>query len=261
MSPSSSTLESPPVRGGRTWRLVIGIPLLGLGCLALAAPFLAGMSTAFVLGLLMLASGLLEVVQAFAVRARRVGNNGVGMIIAATRSGDRPGGMLSDGCINVLLGLLIASQWPVSGLWIIGIYVGFRILASGWSKILGRDHSSGVPETEAAGLHPDPRLRLRPHLPGHPPPKIWPRRSTSTGRPSSRALSRFASRLRPTWCVSYRTGRAADSVGAISRSMARSFRMEKTTRGLWNSASRCWPQNRCRGREQRSDTQGAEHKR
>jgi uncharacterized membrane protein HdeD (DUF308 family) len=147
------------MRGSRTWRLVIGIPLLGLGCLALAAPFLAGRSTAFVLGLLMLSSGLLELAQAFAVRARREGNavffgsamsalagllllaqpklalgalslllglsfliGGVGMIIAAIRTGDRPGGgVLSDGCINVVLGLLIASQWPVSGLWTIGI--------------------------------------------------------------------------------------------------------------------------------------------
>ena len=30
--------------------------------------------------------------------------------------------------------------------------------------ILGRDHASGVPETEAARLHPDARLRLPPHL-------------------------------------------------------------------------------------------------
>ena len=62
------------------------------------------------------------------------------MIVAASRGGGNPRvGLLSDGCLNVLLGLLIASQWPVSGLWTIGIYVGFRILASGWSKILGRE--------------------------------------------------------------------------------------------------------------------------
>ena len=77
--------------------------------------------------------------------------------------GDRRVGLLSDGCLNVLLGLLIASQWPVSGLWTIGLYVGCRILGSGWSKILGRDDTSGAPATEVAALHPDPRLRLPPH--------------------------------------------------------------------------------------------------
>ena len=197
----SRTPKSTPVRWGWHWRLIIGTPLLVLGCLAMTAPFVAGKSSPFILGILMLASGLIETAHAFAVRDRRVGNavffgsgvsvlagllllaqpnlalgalslllglsfliDGVGMIIAATRRGDRPGGgMLSDGCINVLLGLLIASQWPVSGLWTIGIYVGCRILASGWSKIRGRDDSSDVPETEAAEQHPDPRLRLPPH--------------------------------------------------------------------------------------------------
>ena len=197
----SRTPKSAPVRWGWHWRLIIGTPLLALGCLAMTAPFVAGKSSPFILGILMIASGLIETAHAFAVRDRRVGNavffgsgvsvlagllllaqpnlalgalslllglsfliDGVGMIIAATRSGDRPGGgMLSDGCINVLLGLLIASQWPVSGLWTIGIYVGCRILASGWSKIRGRDDGSDVPETEAAEQHPDPRLRLPPH--------------------------------------------------------------------------------------------------
>ena len=58
--------------------------------------------------------------------------DGVGMIVAATRSGGRARvGLLSDGGLNVLLGLVIASQWPVSGLWTIAsLYVGCRILGS-----------------------------------------------------------------------------------------------------------------------------------
>jgi uncharacterized membrane protein HdeD (DUF308 family) len=201
LSIPSRTPESRPVGWAWHWRLAIGIPLLVLGCLALATPFLADRSSPFVLGMLMLASGLLQTAHAFAVRDRHVGNavffgaamsglagllllvqpklalgtlslllglsfliDGLGMIIAASRSGGRPRvGLLSDGCLNVVLGLLIASQWPVSGLWTIGIYVGFRIVASGWSKILGREDASGDRGAEAAALHPDARLHLPPH--------------------------------------------------------------------------------------------------
>ena len=45
MSTPSRTPESPPVRWGWHWRLMIGIPLLVLGCLAMATPFVAGKSS------------------------------------------------------------------------------------------------------------------------------------------------------------------------------------------------------------------------
>jgi uncharacterized membrane protein HdeD (DUF308 family) len=201
VSTPSRTPESPPVRWRWPWRLMIGLPLLVLGCLALTTPFVAGKSSPFVLGILLLTSGLIETAHAFGLRDRHVGDagffgagisvlagllllaqpklalgalslllglsfliGGVGMIVAASRGGGNPRvGLLSDGCLNVLLGLLIASQWPVSGLWTIGLYVGCRILGSGWSKIVGRDETAGAPGVEVAALHPDRRLRLPPH--------------------------------------------------------------------------------------------------
>ena len=45
----------------------------------------------------------------------------------------------------------------------IGLYVGCRILGSGWSKILGRDDTSNAPVADVAALHSDPHLRLPPH--------------------------------------------------------------------------------------------------
>lgn len=32
-----------------------------------------------------------------------------------------------DGAITVLLGLLVIAQWPVSGLWVIGLFVGLDL--------------------------------------------------------------------------------------------------------------------------------------
>jgi uncharacterized membrane protein HdeD (DUF308 family) len=59
VSTPSRTPESSPVRWGWHWRLIIGTPLLVLGCLAMTAPFVAGKSSPFILGVLMLASGLI----------------------------------------------------------------------------------------------------------------------------------------------------------------------------------------------------------
>jgi uncharacterized membrane protein HdeD (DUF308 family) len=173
--------------------VAIGLLVFLLGCLAMATPFVAGKSASFVLGLLILGFGLLQTFQGFALRDRRVGNSaflsgavsvlagllllalprlvftaltlllgltfvldGLVAIVTAIRRRDRPdwGWGLIDGFINVLLGLSIASQWPLSGAWSIGIYVGFRILAAGWTMILGsafhpmqKSPGSGLPST------------------------------------------------------------------------------------------------------------------
>lgn len=40
------------------------------------------------------------------------------------------------GVISLALGLIIYSHWPVSGLWIIGLFIGIDIFLSGWSLLL-----------------------------------------------------------------------------------------------------------------------------
>lgn len=36
-----------------------------------------------------------------------------------------------DGAISLVLGLLILAQWPASGLWVIGLFVGIRLITFG----------------------------------------------------------------------------------------------------------------------------------
>ncbi len=197
---SSSSPESLPYQGGRLRRVALGALLLALGLAALATPFVAGKSAPAVLGLLLVASGVLQVLQTFALRDRRLRNSalfgsaisilagallialpklvftaltlllgfsflldGLVEVAAAVRGrGNREGGLaLIDGLINVGLGLSIAAQWPLSGIWAIGVYVGIRILSSGWSITLGRADVLGA--SEGSGAHPDALLRLPPH--------------------------------------------------------------------------------------------------
>jgi uncharacterized membrane protein HdeD (DUF308 family) len=39
--------------------------------------------------------------------------------------------MLANGIITILLGVMITSQWPLSGAWAAGILVGVHLLSGG----------------------------------------------------------------------------------------------------------------------------------
>jgi uncharacterized membrane protein HdeD (DUF308 family) len=44
--------------------------------------------------------------------------------------------LLLHGVINLLLGIAIWRQWPLSGLWVIGLFVGIDMLFNGWSLVM-----------------------------------------------------------------------------------------------------------------------------
>lgn len=44
--------------------------------------------------------------------------------------------VLLNGVISLLLGLMIWSRWPVSGLWVIGLFIGIDLICYGWSLIM-----------------------------------------------------------------------------------------------------------------------------
>jgi hypothetical protein len=55
------------------------------------------------------------------------------------RSAEGWGWLLFSGIVSMTLGGLIIGQWPVSGVWAVGIYVGVRMLMHGWVMMaLGR---------------------------------------------------------------------------------------------------------------------------
>ncbi|MBX6312528.1 MAG: HdeD family acid-resistance protein [Isosphaeraceae bacterium] len=45
------------------------------------------------------------------------------------------GWLLLSGVITLLLGLMIWWQWPLSGLWVIGLFVGIDMIFNGWSWV------------------------------------------------------------------------------------------------------------------------------
>ena len=58
------------------------------------------------------------------------------------------GWVLFNGVVTAFLGLLIWRQWPYSGLWVIGLYVGISMILNGWSLVM---LSVAVKHAPAAG--------------------------------------------------------------------------------------------------------------
>src|SRR5262245_12809780 len=195
--PANSAADSPKAPSR-----MIGATALLLGVLALGAPLLAGRLAFLVLGLLILSFGLIQNFTGFALRdpaaagswfsrggasivtgllllampkltfgglALLLGVSWIvsgGSTIAAALGRGAPKDWIwyaADGLVNVLLGLAIALQWPVSGIVSIGLYVGLRYVSIGWSTLVGAPQAPPDGVSEAAGLHPDQRLALDPH--------------------------------------------------------------------------------------------------
>lgn len=44
--------------------------------------------------------------------------------------------VLLHGAVTLLLGIMIWSEWPLSGLWVIGLFIGVEMILAGWSLIM-----------------------------------------------------------------------------------------------------------------------------
>jgi uncharacterized membrane protein HdeD (DUF308 family) len=154
--------------------LVLGISLVLLGATAVGSSFVASVAVVVLFGFLLLAGGVIQVVSSFwagkwsgmllhlligllysivgfMIIDAPVENtllltkliaiflivSGAFRIAAALiqRFPDW-GWVLLNGGITLLLGLLINRQWPASGTWVIGLFVGIEMIFNGWAWIM-----------------------------------------------------------------------------------------------------------------------------
>jgi membrane protein HdeD len=155
--------------------MLMGIAMLVFGCIAIASPALAGTSVVIVIGVLLVISGLTEVIHGIreaslsskllslvlgvitlmaglAVLAHPLLGltvltlilaiyfvvEGVWKIFASFSFRPAPGwlAVLGSGVIALVLGFLIWRQWPLSGLWAVGVLVGVDLVATGLALLL-----------------------------------------------------------------------------------------------------------------------------
>lgn len=157
------------------WSVGYGIVVILLGVIAIALPYIAGLSINVMIALLLIIAGVTKTL--FAFKAESFGNgalqflfggltalygvafiffpmfglasltlllisyflfDGGFTIVAALRMKPVQGWgiMLFNGLITLFLGLIIASNWPLSGEWAIGLLVGIRLLMSGMAMLM-----------------------------------------------------------------------------------------------------------------------------
>ena len=105
--------------GGVTWQIVVGIVFVVGGIGMLINPIVAAITLTLLLGAVFIAKGVMQLLLAFRYRP----HTGWGWMAAA-------------GVIAVLVGLMILSSWPFSGLWVPGTLAGISLIFSGWSYIM-----------------------------------------------------------------------------------------------------------------------------
>ena len=162
------------VRKHSTWFLVIGIALTIIGVIAVGSAELMTIVSVMFFGWLLILGGLFEVIHGFARRPWSgffinllagvlyavagivmVTNPALAAVtltlliafmliiaglfrlfIAFSTSLHHRGWLILNGAISILLGVMIWSSWPVSGLWVIGMFVGIDMIFDGWTEIM-----------------------------------------------------------------------------------------------------------------------------
>ncbi|HRO88189.1 MAG TPA: HdeD family acid-resistance protein [Chiayiivirga sp.] len=101
-----------------TWHVLVGLLYLAAGALILINPGIATMSLTLIIAAILVVVGIVRSVSAF-----------------QTRPAKGWGWMLFGGIVTVLLGILLAVQWPVSGLFAIGLFISIELIVAGWNAI------------------------------------------------------------------------------------------------------------------------------
>ena len=156
------------------WFVARGIVQIVLGLIALGASVIVTLASVVLFGWLLMIGGILSVVHAFWERqwsgffldlAMGILNAVVGFMvignpvataealtlliavflfmggifrIVAALSGrfQHSFWVLVNGIVTLALGIMIWRQWPLSGLWVIGLFIGIDLIFYGWSLLI-----------------------------------------------------------------------------------------------------------------------------
>ena len=104
--------------GSRAVAILVGILAIIAGGVILARPMFGLATLTLMIAGYFIADGILQVVAGFQSKPQK----GWGWLVFS-------------GLVSAVLGIMIWRQWPVSGVWAVGILVGIRIFMAGFSMI------------------------------------------------------------------------------------------------------------------------------
>ncbi len=110
--------------GNTALTVAAGILYIIAGALFLYHPVVAAMSLTLVLSVFLVVVGIIRVFHAF-----------------SHRNFENWGWWAASGVLDIVLGGIIWAQWPVSGLWVLGLFIGIDMIFSGatWIAIANSD--------------------------------------------------------------------------------------------------------------------------
>jgi uncharacterized membrane protein HdeD (DUF308 family) len=162
--------DTAPLRAKWGWIVALGVVYLVVGFIALGSVVTATVASVFVVGVMMIIAGIAEVFSAFQIKswgrfllwvllgalyivagfvtfenpllaaavltlilgASLVASGVVRIILAFSMKRETPWVLvLLSAVITLLLGLLILAHWPVSSLYILGLFLGIDLIMAG----------------------------------------------------------------------------------------------------------------------------------
>jgi uncharacterized membrane protein HdeD (DUF308 family) len=165
-----ATVDTAPLRAKWGWILALGIVYVIAGCVALGSVMMATVASVLIVGVMMIVAGVAEIVNAFQCKgwgrfliwvllgalyivagfitfenplfaaailtlllgASLVASGIMRIILAFSMKREQPWiWVLLSSIVTLLLGLLILAHWPVSSVYILGIFLGIDLVMAG----------------------------------------------------------------------------------------------------------------------------------
>ncbi len=104
--------------GGFFLHLLNGILAVVVGVIMIGNPAASALILTLLLAMFFMVAGLFRILTALYMRF------------------PSSGWRIFNGVITLLLGVLLWAQWPLSGLWAIGMFIGIDLIFSGWSSVM-----------------------------------------------------------------------------------------------------------------------------
>jgi uncharacterized membrane protein HdeD (DUF308 family) len=170
MSSVAETTALAPLRAKSGWIVALGVVYVITGLIALGSVVFATVVTVFVVGVMMLLAGAAEVISAFQIKSwgkfllwvllgvlyivagfatfenpllaaalltlllgfALIASGVMRIVLAFSMKQEMPWVWVAvSGVITLLLGLIILAHWPVSGLYILGLFLGIDLIIAG----------------------------------------------------------------------------------------------------------------------------------
>jgi uncharacterized membrane protein HdeD (DUF308 family) len=103
---------------GALWHILIALLYIAGGLLIVVDPGLASETLTLALAGVLIAVGVSRAIMALQHR----GQSGWGWLVLS-------------GLISIALGAMIIAKWPMSGMWVIGLFVAIELIFNGWAYL------------------------------------------------------------------------------------------------------------------------------